>query len=106
MQALASRASSCDDAGGVTDGATRRLAAVGFAARNAALSAAQTDYNKWDKIVAALSDDEDDALAAARGSSASAVPPGGPAEASPVGVGVGLTGASQLAVLSSVVLAV
>ena len=48
---------------------------------------AQTDYNKWDKIVAALSDDEDAAPAAA-----SLPPPRADPDAS-VGVGAALTGA-------------
>ena len=49
----------------------------------------QTDYNKWDKIVAALSDDEEDAAPAA---AASAAPPNPDAD---VGVGAALTGASS-----------
>jgi hypothetical protein len=46
----------------------------------------QTDYNKWDKIVAALSDDEDAAPAAAP-----LPPPRADPDAS-VGVGAALTG--------------
>ena len=49
----------------------------------------QTDYNKWDKIVAALSDDEEDVAPAA---AAPAAPPDPDAN---VGVGAALTGASR-----------
>ncbi len=48
--------------------------------------APQTDYNKWDKIVAALSDDDDVAPAAAPA-------PQQPDASASVGVGAALTGA-------------
>ena len=53
----------------------------------------QTDYNKWDKIVASLSDDECDADAAPA-SSVVAAPQVAVTE--PVGVGAGLSGAPSL----------